>query len=253
MDRAVRDRLGKGIVDKAVLVDEREPGEPRARDRHLEMVPAPRSVLDGQLGRLGKGAAEELLQAGAHRTNPTAASVELVSNLVLDRPLFVRLFVSAAFVVAGLAFTLPFMAIYSDRRAGEGTGVELALGEPAYSGAYVHEAYEGQVEGPLRDARLPALVALVAAVLVWLPWRLGPAAGTTAGLVALLGLAGLFQATTTLFGLAATDRRYGFWLAGIALAVATTWSTAVAVKTRWWLRPPAPDPARRDFFAPRET
>jgi hypothetical protein len=120
----------------------------------------------------------------------------------------------------------------------------------------VHEAYEGQVEGPLRDARLPALVALVAtlvaAVLVWLPWRLGPAAGMTAGLVAVLGLAGLFQATTTFFGLAATDRRYGFWLAGIVLAVATTWSTAVAVKTRWWLRPP-PDLARRDFFAPRES
>jgi hypothetical protein len=161
-----------------------------------------------------------------------------------------------AFAAALVAFTLPFVAVSSDRRAGEGTGIELARGDPTYSGHYVHAAYEGQVETPLRDGRLPALVALVAAaaaaILVWLPWRLGPAAGTTAGLVALAAFAGLFQATTTLYGLAETDRRYGFSAAGLALTLATAWSVA-AVKTRWWLRPPPPpDPARRDPFAPRE-
>ena len=179
-----------------------------------------------------------------------------MEDLVLDRPLLVRLVASAAFAVALVTFTLPFTAIFSDGRAGQGTGIELALGQPAYSGAYVHDAFEGQVEAPLRDARLPALVALVAtavaALLVWLPWRIGPAAGTAAGVVGLIALVGILQAATTLFGLAATDRRYGFWLAGIALAFATAWSTLVCLKTRWWLRPPPPDPARRDFFAPRD-
>lgn len=178
-----------------------------------------------------------------------------MEDLVLDRPLVVRLVAAVAFVAALVAFTLPFVAVSSDRRAGEGTGIELARGDPTYSGHYVHAAYEGQVETPLRDGRLPALVALVAAaaILVWLPWRLGPAAGRTAGLVALAAFAGLFQATTTLYGLAETDRRYGFWAAGLALTLATAWSVVAAVKTRWWLRPPPPpDPARRDFFAPRE-
>ena len=179
-----------------------------------------------------------------------------MEDLVLDRPLLVRLVASAAFAVALIAFTLPFTAIFSDGRAGEGTGVELALGEPAYSGAYVHDAFEGQVEAPLGDARLPALVALVAAavaaLLGWLPWRIGPTVGTAAGLVGLLALVGILQATTTLFGLAATDRRYGFLLAGTALAVGTAWSALVCLKTRWWLRPPPPDSARRDFFAPRD-
>ncbi|MDQ4018825.1 MAG: hypothetical protein M3188_03190 [Actinomycetota bacterium] len=179
-----------------------------------------------------------------------------MEDLVLDRPLVVRLVAAVAFAAALVAFTLPFIAVSSDRRAGEGTGIELARGEPTYFGHYVHAAYEGQVETPLRDGRLPALVALVAtaaaAILVWLPWRLGPAAGTTAGLVALAAFAGLFQATTTLYGLAETDRRYGFWAAGLGLTLATAWSVVAAVKTRWWLRSPAPDPARRDFFAPRE-
>ncbi len=176
-----------------------------------------------------------------------------MEDLVLDRPLVVRLVAAVAFAAALVAFTLPFIAVSSDRRSGEGTGIELARGEPTYFGHYVHAAYEGQVETPLRDGRLPALVApAAAAILVWLPWRLGPAAGTTVGVVAVAALAALFQATTTLYGLAETDRRYGFWAAGLALMLATAWSVVAAVKTRWWLRPPPPDPARRDFFAPRE-
>ena len=61
MDGAVAEGLGESLVHEAVLVEEREPIEARARDRHLKMVAASSAVLDAQLGRIGKRMLEELL------------------------------------------------------------------------------------------------------------------------------------------------------------------------------------------------
>jgi hypothetical protein len=66
VDRPVRERIGEGIVDEPVLVDERQPGEAGARDADLEMIAAARTVDDRELGRIRKRSAEQLLEAGAH-------------------------------------------------------------------------------------------------------------------------------------------------------------------------------------------
>jgi hypothetical protein len=47
VDRAVGERLRERIVDKAMLFDEGEPGEPRAHDGNLEVVAATGPVDDG--------------------------------------------------------------------------------------------------------------------------------------------------------------------------------------------------------------
>src|SRR5436190_9232983 len=76
MDRAVPQRPGERVVHKTVLVEERQPLEARARDDHLEMVTAARAVLDAQLRRVGKRAAQQRFEAldshAAHRTGGTA-------------------------------------------------------------------------------------------------------------------------------------------------------------------------------------
>ncbi len=66
MDRAVRERLGEGIVDEPVLVDERKADEARARNADLEVVAASRSIDDGDVGRLRERAPEHFLQIGRH-------------------------------------------------------------------------------------------------------------------------------------------------------------------------------------------
>jgi hypothetical protein len=53
-DRPIRERLREGVVDKAVLLDEREPVEARARNDHLKVVTGARSVDDEDLVRVGK-------------------------------------------------------------------------------------------------------------------------------------------------------------------------------------------------------
>ncbi len=257
MDRPVRKRLCQGIVDKAVLVDEREAGEGGASQRDLKVIPAARAILDGELGRVGEGAPKELLESGGHVSDASSvASVPQVSDLVLDRPVLVRAVASAFFGVALLTFALPFMAVFADERGGAGTGVELAMGDPEYSGRYVHAAYRGQVENLLDAAHTPALIALIALgagfLLSWLPWRIGPAIGTLAGLAGLVGLFGVFQATTSLFVPAATDRRFGFWLSCLAVTAAAAWSAVVCLKARWWLRPPPANSLPRDYFSSRE-
>ena len=62
MDGAVRERLGERVVDETVLVDQRQPVEPWALDRHLEVVAAPGPVGHGQLARVGKRAAQQPLE-----------------------------------------------------------------------------------------------------------------------------------------------------------------------------------------------
>ena len=73
MNRAVRERLRKGIVDEPVLVDEREPREAGRRDRDLEVVAAARPVDDRDLGRLRERRAQELLQPSRHARDATRA------------------------------------------------------------------------------------------------------------------------------------------------------------------------------------
>src|SRR5581483_9363636 len=63
---AVAQRLGERLVHEAVLLQQRQPGEAAARDRHLEVVAAA-AVLDAEFRRLRKGGAEQGLELlGGH-------------------------------------------------------------------------------------------------------------------------------------------------------------------------------------------
>ena len=62
MDGAVTKRLGKRLVDEAMLIDEREPCEARARDGHLKVIAASGAVLDAQLGGVGESLLEQDLE-----------------------------------------------------------------------------------------------------------------------------------------------------------------------------------------------
>jgi MFS family permease len=173
-----------------------------------------------------------------------------VDELVHERPLLARLAGCALFALVVLAFQLPFLRATTDARVGEATGLELARGEPSYSGRYVHDAFEGQVEETFSDGRIPALVALVAAfagaVLSWIPYRGGPALGVASAVVGIAASFGLFQQAGTAF--AETSWQVGFWLAVVLFLVAGAWSLAVAAKTPWWW-PPRREEGRRDYFA----
>lgn len=173
-----------------------------------------------------------------------------MNDLVHDRPAVARLAGCALYALVALAFLLPFLQSTTDARAGKATGVELARGEPSLTGRYVHDAFEGQVEQVFSDGRAPALVALVAALaglaLTWLPYRIGPAAGSAAGLAGLGAMFVLYQQAGSAFAL--TSWRPGFWIAAAAFLVAGGWALAVAVRTPWWWPPRAED-GRRDYFA----
>jgi MFS family permease len=173
-----------------------------------------------------------------------------MDELVHERPVVARLLGCALFVLVSLAFFLPFLSATIDSRVGEATGLELARGEPSFSGRYVHEAFEGQVEETFSDGQGPAVVALVAAlagaVLSWLPYRLGPALGVVSALVGLAGSFGLYQQAGSAF--AQTSWKVGFWIAAALLLAAGAWALAVAAKTPWWW-PPRREEGRRDYFA----
>ena len=62
MDRPVPQRLRERVVHETVLVEERQPVEARARDDHLEVVAAAGAVLDAELRRVGKRAAQKRLE-----------------------------------------------------------------------------------------------------------------------------------------------------------------------------------------------
>ena len=66
MDGAVPERPREGIVDEAMLVDEREIAEALAYDGGVEVVAAARAVDDGDLGRLREGSPEQRLKALGH-------------------------------------------------------------------------------------------------------------------------------------------------------------------------------------------
>src|SRR5438445_2423634 len=62
MDGAVAKGLGQCFVHESMLVEEREPVEARARDRHLKMVAAACAVLDEQLARIRERMLQQLLE-----------------------------------------------------------------------------------------------------------------------------------------------------------------------------------------------
>ena len=59
MNRPVCEGLGKRLVNEPVLLDEREPVEAAAGNRHLEVVAAAGAILDRELARVGERVAEE--------------------------------------------------------------------------------------------------------------------------------------------------------------------------------------------------
>jgi hypothetical protein len=242
-----------------MLVDEREPGEARARDGYLEMVAAAGAILDRKLGGVGKGLTEQLLEANGHPTDassraasrgPAVGTFPAVKEFAY-RPVPARALAASLFALAVLAFSLPFISVVADRRTAEATGFELATRSVTFHGTYVHESYRGETERWTRRGEVPSLIALVllmgALALVWIPWRTGPTAGTILGLLALVTFYALTQRVGSTEAFAITDRRFGFTFAVLFTLAAAGWSTYLLVHTPLWRKP---DPAgQRDYFA----
>jgi hypothetical protein len=133
-----------------------------------------------------------------------------------------RLVAAGLFVLALAAFSRPFVSLFAGERVGTANGLELALGSPELSGRYGDPALRGEIERRFDRAELPALLALAAAaaglLAVFLPGRTGPGLGLLASLGALASLAVVLAVTSSPDVAVATDRRYAFWYAGIALA-----------------------------------
>ena len=139
--------------------------------------------------------------------------------------------VSAAFFAGAVAtFALPMSMVSADTRIGTATGIQLALGAPEYTGTYVEPANLGEVEKRLRRARVPALFALLAAAAGVVLALLAPWGAVAAALAGLAGLAGVFIVTASPFVAVATDRRYGFWVVGVALFGAGAWALGAAAR-----------------------
>ena len=67
MNRAVAQRLGERLVDEAVLVEQRQAVEARARDDHLKVIAAAGAVLDAELARIRERTAQKRFEAiGGH-------------------------------------------------------------------------------------------------------------------------------------------------------------------------------------------
>ena len=67
MDRAVAQRLGERLVDEAVLVEQRQAVEARARDDHLEVIAVTGAVLDAELARVRERTTQKCFEAiGGH-------------------------------------------------------------------------------------------------------------------------------------------------------------------------------------------
>ena len=67
MNRAVAQRLGERLVDEAVLVEQRQAVEARARDDHLKVIAAAGAVLDAELARVRERTAQKCFEAiGGH-------------------------------------------------------------------------------------------------------------------------------------------------------------------------------------------
>jgi hypothetical protein len=91
VDRPVSERRGERLVDEPVLLDQREPVEAAARDRHLEVVAAAGAILDRDLARVGERVAQKRLErlgdghgiiVAAGRTRSTAGNVVELGSIV---------------------------------------------------------------------------------------------------------------------------------------------------------------------------
>jgi hypothetical protein len=228
VDGAVRQRLRERIVDEPVLLDEREPGEARARDGDLKVVASARAILDRELGRVREGDPKELLEPVGHERDASTGSVGAMSAFGL----VARALASAAFAAAAFAFTLPMSALYAGERVGTATGLELVRGEPVLTGARLRGEERGEVASRFRQARIPAAVALAAAGAGLVLALFAPAGALAVGLVGLGGLAGVFAVTASPFVAVATDRRYGFWAATLAVGAAVIGSLLAVLARR---------------------
>jgi hypothetical protein len=82
VDRPVAERRGERLIDEPVLLDEREPVEAAARDRHLEVVAPARPVLDRKFLRVGERAAQERFQRAGEGHGIIVAVARLGSFLL---------------------------------------------------------------------------------------------------------------------------------------------------------------------------
>lgn len=148
-----------------------------------------------------------------------------------------KLVLSAAFLAAAVCFVLPFLVVSIDERLGRGNGIELASGDAAISGRYVHQSYVGQVEDGIDLAQLPAGVAFAAvlagAVGAWLPSRKGFWLGLGAGIIGLLCLLWMRQALTGQSLLANVEWRYGYWLSVVVVLAAAAAASVFLYRTSW--------------------
>ncbi len=170
-----------------------------------------------------------------------------------DRPLHARAVACGLFLAALFSFTFPFVTVSADRRTATATGYELASHDVTYEGTYVQRSFRGEVEHWIGRGEGPALIAFVllsvAAALVWIPWRAGPAIATGAGLLALLALFGLYQRVGSIAALAVTERHRGFWVVFLFALAGDIWSAYVLTRTPWWWKPDLS--GHRDYFAER--
>jgi carbon monoxide dehydrogenase subunit G len=89
VDRAIAERVVEGLVDEAVLLEQREPVEARARDDDLEVVASAGPVLDDELRRIGKRLLEagpEWLDGGHDAMLPTQPMPSAEHSIAIDRP-----------------------------------------------------------------------------------------------------------------------------------------------------------------------
>ena len=67
MDGSVAERLGKCLVDEAILIEQREPREARACDDHLKVVATTGAILDAELVRVRERIAQQGFESfGGH-------------------------------------------------------------------------------------------------------------------------------------------------------------------------------------------
>jgi hypothetical protein len=148
-----------------------------------------------------------------------------------------KVVLTAAFLAAAVCFVLPFVVVSIDERLGRGSGVELASGDAAISGRYVHQSYEGQVEDGVELAQLPAGVAfgavLAGAVGAWLPKRNGFRLALAAGVVGLLALLWMRQALSGPNLLAEVAWRYGYWFSVVVVLAAGAAASLFLYRTSW--------------------
>jgi Lon protease-like protein len=84
VDRAVTEWLGEGLVDEAMLLEQRQSCEAWSRHGYLEVVASAGAILDAQLGRLGERALQQAVQRiGGHAADRSGAYSSFVDELGL--------------------------------------------------------------------------------------------------------------------------------------------------------------------------